>query len=71
MSDIRNGVAYPTGTEYMSWPIDGMSLRDWFAGQALAGVRAPSDYSSGPCNAAIAERAYAIADAMIRVRGEK
>lgn len=54
------------------WPQEGMSLRDWFAGQALAGLvpNAAWDYSSGPCNAAAAERCYAIADAMLEARGK-
>lgn len=46
----------------------GMSLRDWFAGQALAAMTAAPDYSKGPCNAAMAERAYVIADAMLKAR---
>lgn len=48
----------------------GMSLRDWFAGKALAGLvpNAAWDYSSGPCNAAAAQRCYAIADAMLAER---
>jgi len=48
----------------------GMSLRDWFAGMALSGL-IPKDYSSGPCNAAAAERCYAIADAMLAARKAK
>lgn len=46
----------------------GMSLRDWFAGQALASMTAAPDYSKGPCNAAMVERAFVIADAMIAAR---
>ena len=49
-------------------PPRGMSMRDWFAGQAIAGMRLPPDYSKGPCNAAAAERAYAMADAMLAER---
>lgn len=49
-------------------PQPGMSLRDWFAGQALAVMTAASDYSTGPCNHAIAERAYVIADLMLAIR---
>lgn len=48
---------------------DGMTLRDWFAGQALSGM-----YSDGcPANTidAIASDAYRIADAMIRAREEQ
>jgi len=47
---------------------NGMSLRDWFAGQALAAMTAAPDYSKGPCDQSMAERAYVIADAMIAAR---
>lgn len=46
----------------------GMSLRDWFAGQALAGL-----LSTGPNKAtcgAFARDAYALADAMLSVRAK-
>ena len=46
----------------------GMTLRDYFAGQALAAMTAAPDYSKGPCNHAMAERAFLIADAMIAAR---
>lgn len=48
----------------------GMTLRDYFAGQALTTMTAAPDYSKGPCNAAMAERAYIIADAMLAERGK-
>jgi hypothetical protein len=44
----------------------GMSLRDWFAGQALGGwcaAQVPGDFS------ALARDAYAFADAMLKARG--
>ena len=47
---------------------DGMTLRDYFAAAALAGMSYASDYSKGPCNSAIAERAFHIADAMLAER---
>ena len=54
----------------------GMTLRDWFAGQAMAGLCVGASgaigrsneftvYANGPCNSDIAERAYLVADAMI------
>jgi hypothetical protein len=46
----------------------GMSLRDWFAGQALIGL-----YASGPhdCDEhGLAHDAYLAADAMLKARGE-
>lgn len=79
------GSAFPThASGYVDEPRDsgaknlgfelsgGMSLRDWFAGQALAGllvmVRLPSidkltDFESGS-----AEAAYRLADAMLKAR---
>jgi hypothetical protein len=44
---------------------DGMTLRDYFAGQALIGIT-PVDISYTQ----MAERAYYIADAMLEARGE-
>jgi hypothetical protein len=48
----------------------GMSLRDWFAGQALAGLCANRDYvdESYP---SIAEYAYHHADAMLKARNKE
>lgn len=50
----------------------GMTVRDWFAGQALVGLcsHAASDYTKGPCNAALVERSFVLADAMIAAREE-
>ena len=47
---------------------DGMSLRDWFAGQALAGLTADPDM---PTFHKCAEIAYACADAMLAAREVK
>jgi hypothetical protein len=48
---------------------DGMSLRDYFAGQALAAVLIESDpQEPHPSNTRVAERAYGIADAMLAER---
>lgn len=71
----------PTGdTPYASWyfgqgmepPVSQMTLRDWIAGQALNYILHESyeleprfDYHE------IAAECYQIADAMIKVRGEK
>ena len=66
------GAAFPRGEAGpMRSHNDGMTLRDWFAGQALAGLLANNcapDYSRGQCNAAAAERAFAVADFMLRAR---
>jgi hypothetical protein len=57
------GAAFPL-PQYPSH--DGMSLRDWFAGQALAGVLPIQDNIKRPDQ--IAADCYIIADAMIKER---
>jgi hypothetical protein len=53
-------------------PHTGMSLRDWFAGQALAGMLDFSECTSydisGNASADIARTAYRIADALLQSR---
>ena len=56
-------IAIPAGCEGYE---DGMTLRDWFAGQVLNGLFAGNN-TGGPIDA-LAERAYIYADAMIEVR---
>ena len=48
----------------------GATLRDYFAAAALTGlcVQATAEYERGPCNAAIVERSWIIADAMLKAR---
>ena len=57
-----DGPAFPSGTTFK-----GMTLRDYFAAQALQGMSV-----GGPglnvTNAKIAEEAYALADAMLEAR---
>lgn len=63
---------------------NGMSLRDYFAGQALAGIMENSerwkqiaeDYKAkkktyDQCSMANATKAYSLADAMLKARGEE
>ena len=45
----------------------GMSLRDWFAGQALAGIAA-TNILNAKLGREVATLAYAIADAMLEAR---
>ena len=64
--DPRGGSAagYP-------YPEAGMSLRDWFAGQALAGIlayRSLDQYGAFIQGPRVAERAYLYADAMLKAR---
>jgi hypothetical protein len=57
-------IAIPAGFEGYE---DGMSLRDYFAGQVLAGRHANS---STPFDIYAARYAYHIADVMLEARGE-
>jgi hypothetical protein len=65
MSTIKDGgKAFPGGGY-----TPGMSLRDWFAGQALAGITCTEDVGIAPEDAeAVAKTAYALANAMIAAR---
>jgi hypothetical protein len=68
MSTINDsGPAFPT--RYHE-DMHGMTLRDWFAGQALAGLLAK--YGLGEAEPeSMAADSYAYADAMLRVREVK
>jgi len=48
----------------------GMTLRDYFAGQALTGLIARSGPGRLPFDEDIAKQSYRIAQAMIEARGE-
>ena len=48
--------------------IGGLRLRDWFAGQALAGLMAGMER---PDDNLIAKTAYELADAMLAARGRE
>jgi hypothetical protein len=61
------GPAFPTA-DYRT----GMSLRDWFAGQALAGILAGAFIDSSRLTDGanfITQNAYQYADAMLAARG--
>ncbi len=80
MSKLDGGQAFPamvySASESQIYgqtthvPKDGMTLRDYFAAKAMAAMSYSYDYSTGPCNQGIAERAYHIADAMIAERSK-
>lgn len=68
MSKPDGGAAFPIeriDSEYGTrWTESGMTLRDWFAGQALTGLLAERSLAAP----AAATRAYEYADAMIAER---
>lgn len=80
MTDRDDTPAFPTpfldteaGRVYAE-RLGGMSLRDWFAGQALAGLCAFSGRIKGeysPTPKLHAQTAYEYADAMMAARKEK
>ena len=77
MSAVDNPAAFPVVLPDeiggFSFAHSGMTLRDWFAGQALAGGLASGariDGSSAKQRDELAETVYAIADAMLAARGD-
>lgn len=57
------------------WGIPGMTMRDWFAGQALSGMIASNQWHIGSAHGSaaniVADHAYEMADAMLDARGAK
>jgi hypothetical protein len=56
--------------EYRTGGHNGMTLRDYFAGQALTGLLAGRQPNNAYPLEYLAETSYATADAMIEARGE-
>lgn len=69
MTPADGGAAFPCGGEF-GVIADGMSLRDWFAGQALAGIVCDPKIATATNARLIPELAYALADAMLRERAK-
>lgn len=63
------GSAFPLSRESDRWCNEGMSLRDWFAGQALVGLLA-GGAEPGTSWSVVARGAYNAADAMLKVRNQ-
>jgi hypothetical protein len=63
--NYQRGEALPMGTREVR-PIGGMSLRDYFVGQALTGLIERSDLPYRPDE--YARDSYRIADAMLKAR---
>lgn len=69
MSKPEDLYAFPVST-IDGFTHDGMTLRDWFAGQALGGMLASEAGIQPYPHEWAAERAYLIADAMLAERGK-
>ena len=69
MSEIKDGgPAFPT--THLNLP-QGMTLRDYFAAQALAGICANQDNRVYGNSMEFARAAYRLADAMLKARGQE
>jgi hypothetical protein len=74
MSDMKDGgPAFPSkiNTNYEINFFPGMTLRDWFAGQAIAGLLACGYAHDENTSAFTAAASYQIADAMLKAREVK
>jgi hypothetical protein len=70
MSEIKDGgAAFPLMRSING--SDGMTLRDYFAAQALAGICANQDNRVYGNSMEFARAAYRLADAMLTARGKK
>jgi hypothetical protein len=63
------GQAFPRAEGKVSYGHDGMTLRDYFAGQAIAGMCASDAEGTWP-SASMALQAYVLADAMLLERNK-
>jgi hypothetical protein len=66
-TDKTGGPAFPVATDF-SKVNEGMTLRDWFAGQVLAAMHSNPNEQTWPPSA---EYAYEIADIMLAERKRK
>lgn len=64
MGDVDGGPAFPAEAVLHN---KGMTLRDWFAGQALVGKLAHGEVGA----AGVSRRAYEYADAMLAARSKE
>lgn len=73
MANDSGGPAFPVPGDQQFAALNGMTLRDWFAGQALAGVLSgywANPEVSGFSHSDFANEAYLHADAMLAERAK-
>ena len=69
MSEINDGgPAFPRAGSDYNKAQEGMSLRDWLAGQVLQGLASDTAYIWNRTNEEVATASYDIADAMLKAR---
>ena len=71
MTKKDGGQAFPRPTYSGSADKDGMSLRDWFAGQSLNGLLASAFIKTDTGSEGFAKIAYGMADALIAERDKE
>lgn len=68
------GQAFPISGSENNMPVKGMTLRDYFAGQAMQAIEPPDNYvgkeQTETSYKKWSEKAYRMADAMLSARGE-
>lgn len=62
------GPAFPVSKDVVYPQLNGMTLRDWLAGQALAGLLAVDGYRE---RHGLAQDSYNLADAMLAARSKE
>ena len=70
MTINTGGPAFPAPAGVSSITKQGMTLRDYFAAQAMSAFIEPLEWQStvGQISSLVAENAYALADAMLEAR---
>ena len=74
MTDKHGGFAFPQSNPdvaYSDYIGGGMTLRDWFAGQALMGLMACGEAHNEHTSLVTAAASYQMADAMLKAREVK
>ena len=66
--DKTGGQAFPMQETNQYAGTDGMTLRDYFAGQAMASTKGAFKYQCESGKEVLAKECYAMADAMIKER---